>query len=59
MKPDSEKRTARLPVVQLTPQQLDDYAAAAEAENKTKSDWVRDTLDAQVRRTLKKKASRN
>jgi len=59
VKPDSEKRTARLPVVQLTQQQLDDYAAAAEAEDKTKSDWVRDTLDAQAKRTLKKKASRS
>ncbi len=52
-KPDSEKRTVRLPVVQLTKQQLDDYSEAAAIEGKTKSDWVRDTLDAQAKRTLK------
>jgi hypothetical protein len=34
--------------------QLENYLLAAELEGKTKSDWVRDTLDAQARRTLKK-----
>lgn len=52
-KPPNEKRTKRLPVVQLFESELSDYEEAAEIENKSKSDWVRDTLNAKAKRTLK------
>jgi hypothetical protein len=51
-KADNEKVTARLPVVQVTEKQLNDYKEAWELEGKRKSDWIRDTLDAQAKRTL-------
>ena len=54
-KPENEKRTERLGVVQLTKNELNSYVDSAELEDKNKSDWVRDTLNAQVQRTLKKK----
>jgi hypothetical protein len=53
-KPDKLKRTKRLPVVQLFESELSDYEEAAEKENKSKSDWVRDTLNAKAKHTLKK-----
>ncbi len=56
-KPLDQKRIERLGVVQLTQKQLADYLAAAELEGKTKSDWVRDVLDAQAALTLSKKAA--
>lgn len=59
IKPEEQKHSERLGVIRVTADQLERYQAAAYFEGKTKSDWVRDTLDAQVRRTLKKKASRN
>ncbi|MBQ4839798.1 hypothetical protein [Pseudoalteromonas luteoviolacea] len=53
-KPTSEKRTARLGVVQVTEQQLGDYETAWELAGKRKSDWIRDTLDAEAKRTINK-----
>ncbi|HAT3513169.1 hypothetical protein [Aeromonas hydrophila] len=53
-KPDSEKHSERLGEIRVMAAQLENYLLAAELEGKTKSDWVRDTLDAQARRTLKK-----
>jgi hypothetical protein len=54
-KQPNEKRTKRLPVVQLFDAELSSYLESAESEGKNKSDWVRDTLNAQAKRTLKKK----
>ena len=54
-KPENKKRTKRLPVVQLFESELINYEEAAELEGKNKSDWVRDTLNAQAKRSLKKK----
>lgn len=54
-KQPNEKRDNRLGVVQLTADELNSYIESAEIENKNKSDWVRDTLNAKAKRTLKKK----
>ncbi len=53
-KPEDEKRNKRLGVVQLFDTELDSYIESAGIEGKTKSDWVRDTLNAKAKRTLKK-----
>jgi uncharacterized protein (DUF1778 family) len=58
-KPEGQKHSERLGEIRVTAVQLESYQDAADLEGKTKSDWVRDTLDAQARRTLKKKASRS
>ncbi|MCZ4337826.1 hypothetical protein [Shewanella colwelliana] len=52
-KPASEKKDKRLGVIQITQDQLDSYEHAAKAEGMTKSDWVRNTLDAKAKRTSK------
>ena len=44
-KPEKEKKTARVGVVQITPKKLSDYQAAAEKEKMKYSDWVRAALD--------------
>ena len=54
-KQPNEKRTKRLPVVQLFDDELDSYVESAKIEGKIKSDWVRDTLNAQAKRTMKNK----
>lgn len=51
-KPDSEKHSERLGEIRVMTAQLERYLKAAELEGKSKSDWVRDTLDAQAKRTL-------
>lgn len=53
-KPDSEKHSERLGEIRVMAAQLESYLLAAELEGKSKSDWVRDTLDAQAKRILKK-----
>ncbi|HAT2580529.1 TPA: hypothetical protein I8273_004424 [Aeromonas hydrophila] len=53
-KPDSEKHSERLGEIRVMIAQLENYLLAAELEGKSKSDWIRDALDAQARRTLKK-----
>ena len=50
-KDPSDRRSERLGAVQITAQQVDDYDMTAALEGKTRSQWVRETLDAQVRRT--------
>lgn len=57
IKPEEQKHSERLGEIRVTAAQQESYQAAADFEGKTKSDWVRDALDAQARRTLKKKAS--
>ncbi|QJT37013.1 hypothetical protein E4188_22240 (plasmid) [Aeromonas media] len=54
IKPDNEKHSERLGEIRVMAAQLENYLLAAELEGKSKSDWVRDTLDAQARRTIKK-----
>jgi hypothetical protein len=54
-KPANLKRDKRLGVIQLTQDELNNYEDAAELEGKTKSDWVRDTLNAKVKITMKNK----
>jgi hypothetical protein len=51
----NEKRDKRLGVVQLTENELNSYIESAEIEDKNKSDWVRDTLNAKAKRVLKNK----
>lgn len=46
--PAKVKASARLPVVQVTNEQLSAYRAAAEAAGVTFSQWVRDNLDQAV-----------
>jgi len=57
-KPENEKRDKRLGVIQLTEDELNSYVESAALEDKNKSDWVRDTLNAQAKRTLKKKGKK-
>lgn len=53
IKPDSKKHSERLGDIRVMSAQLERYLLAAELEGKSKSDWVRETLDAQASRTLK------
>ncbi|WP_160837126.1 hypothetical protein [Aeromonas caviae] len=46
------KRTARLGAVQLTEEQLATYELVAKMEGKSKSQWIRDTLDARCELAL-------
>ena len=46
------KKDKRLGVIQITATQLADYEKAAELEGKSKSDWVRDTLDAKAKQAF-------
>jgi len=43
----------RLPVVRITPDQLENYKEAAEQEEMAFSSWVRDKLDRAAKRILK------
>ena len=51
-KPDEMKRTARLGAVQLTEEQLATYELVAKMEGKSKSQCIRDTLDARCELAL-------
>jgi len=53
-KPLKEKKNKRLPVVQLTEEQLKNYSDAAILEDMTNSEWVRVHLDKAAKVTLKK-----
>lgn len=53
-KPEKEKRTSRLGVIQLTAQELRDVELSAELDEVSKSDWVREALAAKAKRTLRK-----
>lgn len=57
-KPKNEKRDKRLGVVQLTKDELASYVDSAEIDGKTKSDWVRDALNAKAKRTLKNRTGK-
>lgn len=46
--PAKVKASARLPVVQVTNEQLSAYRATAEAKGVSFSQWVRDNLDQAV-----------
>ena len=45
--------TEKLPMIRVTPDQLENYKAAAEHEEKAFSAWVRDKLDRAAKRILK------
>lgn len=53
-KPESEKRTTRLGVIQLTAQELSNIEEAAKLDGESKSEWVRQALSAKAKRTLSK-----
>lgn len=52
-KPEKEKKTARVGVVQITPKKLEDYQEAAEKEKMKYSDWVRAALDDREKKANK------
>jgi hypothetical protein len=53
-KPENEKRTARLGVIQLTEQELSNIEEAVKLDGESKSEWVRQALSAKAKRTLSK-----
>ncbi len=52
-KPEHRKLSERVGI-QITPSQKEKYKEAAEIEDKSYSDWVRDTLNEKAEKTISK-----